>query len=320
MKAAIRYEYGTPDVITVTEIGKPLPGKNDLQIAVHFTTVNRTDISILSGLPHVFRLFIGVGKPKRPILGTDFSGIVTEIGEDVTNFKVGDRVWGLNDEGLSSQAEFMCISSKGNVVKVPENINLDAIAACGEGPHYAINFLNKLKLQSGQAALVNGATGGIGTALVQMLKNKGLDVTAVGETKNVALMRDLGADLVVDYKKENFLERNEKYHYIFDTVGNVTFQQCKPILLRKGIYLSSELGPRSQNIFLGIFSFLFFGKKVVFPLPSKPKKSLANMNALLESNQYTPVIDRTYSIDQIRDAYTYVKKGFKTGNVLISLR
>lgn len=318
MKAAIRSKYGPPEVISIEEVKIPTPRENEVLVRVHAATVNRTDCAILGGKPWVMQLFTGLGKPKLPTLGTDFAGEIEAVGKSITAFQVGDQVWGFNDQGLATHAQYVVISSQEAMLKMPENITYQQAAASSEGAHYAYNFINKLDLTAGQKVLVNGATGAIGSAAVQILKYLGVQVVAVCDTKNVALVASLGADKVIDYTKEDFTKQSEKFDFVFDAVGKSTFAQCKPLLQPGGIYVSSELGPNAQNLYLPLITKIRGGKKVVFPFPSDIKSSLLFMKNLLEKENFKPVIDRRYPLENIREAYDYVASGQKTGNVVLS--
>lgn len=319
MKAAVRDIYGGPEVLSIKDVEIPTPATNEVLVKIHFATVNRTDCHVLAGTPFIFRFFIGLFRPKLSITGTDFSGEIVAVGNSVTKFTVGDRVFGLNDEGLPSHAEFMSIHEEANLVKITDHISYAHAAASAEGPHYALNFLNKIKLKKGDKVLVNGATGGIGSAAIQLLKLKGAIVTAVCDTKNLALIKSKGVDRVINYEEEDFTELEEKFHFVLDAVGKSRFKLCKRILTSNGIYVSSELGPRAENLFLSLKGLLSKKKKVVFPIPTKPKDSLIYMAGLLDKHQYEPLIDRIYPIENIREAFKYVAQGMKTGNVLIKM-
>lgn len=318
MLAAIRTQYGGPEVIQVKEVEKPIPKANDILVKVMATSVNRTGCSLLTGKPYIMRAFVGLFKPTHIITGVDFSGIVEAVGSKVTEFNIGDRVWGLNDEGLQSHAEYLTISSKRAVVKMNDNVSFTDAAASAEGPHYARNFMTKLKLKPSDKVLLNGATGGIGSAALQMLKANGNYVTAVGNTKNLELLKSLGADKIYNYETEDFTKDNEKYHLVFDSVGKSQFSKCKPLLLDGGVYISSELGPNAQNLYLPTLT-KFSKQRVKFPFPFNPKKSLLYMNDLSAKGKYKPVIDRTYSLNNIAEAFAFVLTGQKTGNVVIDM-
>jgi len=318
MKAVVRTKYGSPDVLKISEIEKPAPGDDEVLIKVYATTVNRTDCGILWGKPFIIRFFTGLIKPKSPVSGTDFAGRVESVGKNVTSYKAGDRVWGFNDEGLGSHAQYMKIAEHKALTTIPDHITYEEAAASGEGAHYAYNFINKVKLEKGQKVLVNGATGAIGSAAVQLLKYFEIHVTAVCDTKNMELVKSLGADRVIDYEKEDFTKEDEQYHFVFDAVGKSTFAKCKPLLLPGGVYMSSELGPGAQNPFLALITPITGNKKVIFPIPVNCKKSVLFIKDLLQKEKFKPVIDRKYPLEKIADAYNYVVTGKKTGNVVIT--
>lgn len=318
MKAAIRRTYCSFEDIKVESVDTPTVKANEVLIRVCATTVNRTDCAILTGKPLVMRLFTGLVKPTRPIPGTDFAGIIEAVGKNVEAFKIHDKVYGFNDQGVSSQAEYMIFPGDGAMAKIPNNITYEEAAASLEGAHYAYNFMNKVNLQAGQKILLNGATGAIGIALLQFLTYYNICVTAVCDTKNIELIKSLGADRIYDYTQQDFTQDTEKYDFVFDAVGKSTFGQCKPLLKQGGTYISSELGPMVQNPFLALVTKVMGNKKVIFPVPSDIKASMHFINDLLEKGHFKPVIDRQYSLENIAEAYQYVATGQKTGNVILS--
>jgi NADPH:quinone reductase-like Zn-dependent oxidoreductase len=271
------------------------------------------------GKPFVFRFFTGLLKPRYATTGTDFAGQIESVGKNVTHFKIGDRVWGFLDHGLPSHAEYMTLDAKGNVLTIPNNWDYTQIVACAEGAHYARNFIHKVDLKAGQKAVVNGATGGIGSALVQILKHFGLQVTAVCATPHLDLVKSLGADKVYDYLKEDFTQDTEQYDYVLDAVGKSSFGKCKPLLKPKGIYISSELGPNAENLYLPLMTRFSSGQKVIFPMPLDIKSSLAFMNELIELGHFKPVIERIYPLDEIAEAFRHTLSGQKIGNVVVSM-
>ncbi len=319
MKAATRVKYGKPEVLSIKDVEKPIPGDKEVLIKVMVTTVNRTDCAILSAKPFIMRFLTGFWKPKFPIPGTDFAGTIKTIGKDVTKFKVGDNVFGFDDGGfLGSQAEYMTLAENKGIGLIPSISNFKEMAASIEGAHYACNFINKVKLAKEHKVLVNGVTGAIGSAMVQFLKFYGVYVTAVGNTKNLSLIKTLNPDKIIDYEKEDFTKDDQKYDFVMDAVGKSTFSYCKPIMKKNGIYISSELGPYNQNLFYALFSPLFKRKKVVFPIPTKLNDSITFVQDLIEQKKFKPVIDRVYTLGNIQEAYEYVASGLKTGNVLLT--
>jgi len=326
MKAIVYTKYGPPDVLQLKEVKKPVPKDNEVLVRVRATTVNRTDSANLRAKPFIMRFSLGLFKPRNPIMGTEFAGDIEAAGKAVNSFKVGDKVFGFDDSGLGSYAEYMVISEDKGMATMPEDITYEQSAACVEGAHYAYNFINKVDLESGNKVLVNGASGGIGTATVQLLKYFGANVTGVCNTKNIELVKSLGANRVIDYLTEDFTKDNEKYNFVFDSVGKSSFGKCKPLLKPGGVYISSELGWMVQNLFFALFTAMFgslpghAGKKVKFPYPPNIKRTVLLIKKLIEEGKFKSVIDRSYPMEQIADAFRYVEKGQKTGNVVITLK
>ena len=319
MKAALRRQYGDQNAITIENLEKPIPQPNEILVKVHATTVNRTDCANLTGKPFIMKLMLGLSKPRRIILGTDFSGEVIETGAAVKAFKTGDRVFGFFDMGQETQAEYVCIKED-VAYPMPEGVDFKTASAGLEGAHYAYSFNHYVEIKSGQNILINGATGAIGSALLQFIRLNDVKITATCNTKNIELIKSLGADKIIDFTTDDFTKENEKFDFVFDTVGKSTFGACKPILKDKGIYISSELGPNSENIFYALSSKVYGDKKVIFPIPFSLKKTIPYISELLENEKFKPVIDREYSLDQINEAYKYVLSGQKTGNVIINMQ
>ncbi|NNL43256.1 MAG: NAD(P)-dependent alcohol dehydrogenase [Desulfobacterales bacterium] len=319
MKAIVYTKYGPPDVLQLKELKKPIPKHNELLIRVYAATVNRTDCAMLRAKPFIMRFFTGLFRPKQPILGTDFAGMIEAVGKNVASLKVRDKVFGFDDGGLSSQAEYMTLSEDNALATMPNNMTYEQAAASIEGAHYAYNFINKVNIERGQKVLVNGATGAIGSAAVQLLKYFGANVTAVCNRKDADLVTSLGANRVIDYTKEDFTLFSEKYNFVFDTVGKSTFKKCKPLLLSKGVYMSSELGPMVQNPILALVTPIFGSRKVKFSFPANRIRSVRLIKKLSEQEKFRAVIDRTYSLDKIAEAYRYVEQGQKIGNVVITV-
>jgi NADPH:quinone reductase-like Zn-dependent oxidoreductase len=318
MKASIRRKYGSINQIKIENIEKPIIKDNDVLIKVHATTVNRTDCANLTAKPFIMRFVLGLFKPRKIILGTDFAGKIISIGKNVKSFNVNDKVFGFNDIGSKSQAEYIT-STEENLFLIPENINYKQASASLEGAHYAYTFIHKVNIQSGQRILINGVTGGIGSALLQFVKQYNVKITATCNTKNLKLIQSLGADKIYDYTKEDFTSDKETYDFIFDAVGKSTFGKCKPLLKEKGIYISSELGPYSQNLFYAITTSISSNKKVIFPVPYSTQKTIPYIMELLKKEKFKPLIDREYLLEDIALAYEYVLSGEKTGNVIINI-
>ncbi len=320
MKAIIYTEYGPPEVAKLMEVSKPFPKDNEVLVKVYASTVNRTDAGFRSAEYFISRFWSGLFRPKYQILGCEFAGIIEEIGKEVTTFKIGDKVFGYNDKTCGGHGEFLSIAENDAITLLPNNLNLDEAAAITEGAHYALNNIRASKIEKGQNVLVYGATGAIGSAAVQLLKHFGANVTAVCNTKNVALVKSLGAEVVIDYQTQDFTRTDNKFHFIFDAVGKISFGQCKPLLTEKGIYISTELGKNAENIFFALTTPMLGGKKVLFPIPTINKADIIFLKELVEKGEYKPVIDRHYQLEEIVEAYKYVESGQKTGNVILKIR
>jgi NADPH:quinone reductase-like Zn-dependent oxidoreductase len=319
MKAVIHTSYGPPEVLRLAEIPKPVPGDREVLIQVHATTVNRTDCGFRSAEYFISRFFSGLFRPKNQVLGNEFAGEVEAIGPGVTLFKKGDRVFGYNDTRFGAHAEYMVMDENGPMATLPGTFTFTTAAPILEGGHYALCDIRAAGVTSGQEILINGATGAIGSAAVQLVKSMSAHVTAVCGTPNVELVRSLGADEVIDYLKEDFTRTSRKFDFVFDAVGKSTFSKCKPLLKKKGIYISTELGPGGQNPFLALITPLFGGRRLLFPIPSINGEDVAYLKGLAEAGKFKPVIDRSYSLEQIVEATQYVETGTKTGNVVINV-
>lgn len=319
MKAVIHPKYGPPEVLQLKEVQKPVCKDNEVLIKVYAATVNRTDCAMLRAKPFIMRFYTGLFKPKSAVLGTDFAGEIVSLGSKVTSFKIGDKVFGFADMGLGSHAEYMTIREDEALDIIPENMDYKQAAASIEGAHYAVNFFNKVELEPGQRVLINGATGAIGSAALQIAKYYGAKVDAVCKGENSELIKLLGAEKNYDYTNEDFTKSKEKYDYIFDAVGKSSFGKCKKILVPGGIYISSELGKNSENIFYSLFTPIFGSKKVKFPFPTDRPRSVRFIKKLMKDAKFKPIIDREYPIEEIVKAFKYVETGQKLGNVVINI-
>lgn len=319
MNAAVYHRYGPPEVVTKQTVPLPLPKREEVLIQVHYSTVNRTDCGFRSAEYFISRLFSGLFKPSNPILGCEFSGIIVSLGSDVKDLKVGQEVFGYDDRRFGCHAEYKVISANGNIASIPKGSSLREAAALTEGSHYALSNIRAAKVIAGQRVLVNGATGAIGSAAVQILRAIGAYVVAVVPGQHVELVNRLGADKVIDYQAEDFTQLNERFHFIFDAVGKSSFARCKPLLLSQGIYSSTELGKRSENIFLALRTRRSKGQRVLFPLPVLKKAELLYLRELAEKRLFVPLIDREYTLDEIVQAHHYAESGEKLGNVLLTI-
>ena len=319
MKAVIYTRYGPPEGLQIQDVEKPVPKDKEVLLKVHASTVNRTDCGWLRGRPAIARIVSGIPKPRNRVLGTEFAGEIEAIGKGVTLFKPGDKVFGFNEFKFGAHAEYMVMAQVGPMATIPVNMTYDEAAPITEGGHYALCDIRAAKIQKGQKVLINGASGGIGSAALQLAVYFGAEVTAVCNTKNIELAKSLGASEVIDYTRQDFTKINQTFHLVFDPVGKSSFKKCKPILKKRGIYVSNELGYKYQNPFLAIITPLFGGKKLLFPLPNISKKEVIFLKELAEEGRYKPVVDRSYPFEQIVEAYRYVETGEKTGNVVIHM-
>ncbi|MBI4258682.1 MAG: NAD(P)-dependent alcohol dehydrogenase [Thaumarchaeota archaeon] len=319
MKAVVYTKYGPPEVLQLKEVEKPTPKDNEVLIKIYATTVNRTDCGFLRAKPFIVRFFSGLFRPKRTILGNEFAGEIEAIGKDVKLFEEGDHVFGFCGDDFGAHAEYVTRAEDSPLATMPANMTYEEVAPSTEGTHYALNGIRKANVQSGQKVLINGATGAIGSAAVQLVKYYGAEVTAVCDTKNVSLVKSLGAVKVIDYTKSDFTKNGQTYDFVFDAVGKSSFRRCKNLLKPGGIYYSTDLGFLSQNPFLALWTSKFGNKKVIFPIPKDSKEDVVFFKELIEAGTLKPVIDRRYPLEQIVEAYKYVEKGQKTGSVVITV-
>lgn len=321
MKTVWRDAYGPPDVLSIREIPVPSPGPGEILVRVRATTVNRTDCGALWGKPYIFRFFVGWPKPRHAATGTDFAGEVAAAGPGVTRFSVGDRVMGFDDNCLGSHAQYLKVSEKKAIARIPEGVSFDTAAASLEGAHYARNFMNKVPLKPGDEAIVYGATGAIGSAAIPLLKHAGLRVVAVCAGEHRDLVAGLGPDEVLDYTAGDWraVLKGRTFPFVFDAVGKSTFGFCKPLLKQDGVYISSELGPGAQNIWYSLLAPVMRGPKVRFPMPLDIPKTLEVVTSLLGEGAFVPLIDRRYRLEDVREAFAYVASGRKVGNVILTM-
>jgi NADPH:quinone reductase-like Zn-dependent oxidoreductase len=296
-----------------------VPKDNEVLIKIHATTVNRTDCGFRKPEYLVVRLVGGLFKPKRHILGSELAGEVEAIGKEVKTFKPGDQVFGLSTYNFGTHAEYICLAEDKSITTKPANVSYEEAAAICDGAFLGLTHMKSIDFKNSPRILVNGASGSIGTADVQLAKYYGAHVTAVCNTRNLELLKSLGADDVIDYLKEDFTNTSQRYDVVLDAVGKSSFFRCRKILKPGGIYISTELGYLWQNVFLALLTPLFGGKKVLFPIPKDRKEDIVFFRELTEAGKYKPVIDRRYPLEQIVEATRYVETGEKTGNVVITV-
>lgn len=322
MKAIVATRYGSPDVLELREIDKPVPADNEVLVKVYATTVTAGDIRVRSfDVPRSFwfpaRLTLGLTKPKKAILGMVVAGEVEAVGKAVSRFKPGDQVYAYDLTQLSAYAEYTCVPETSAIALKPSNVTYEEAAALPFGGVTALNFLKKADIRSGQKVLIYGASGSVGTAAVQVAKSFGAYVTAVCSTANVEWVKALDADRVVDYTKEDFTQRGEPYDIIFDTVGKTLLSASLGALKQGGTYLQAVAGP-AQLIQMALAS-RRTGKRTIGGTATPTMEQLMRLNDLVEAGKFKPVIDRCYSMEQTAEAHRYVDTGRKKGNVVITV-
>lgn len=317
MKAAVYTQYGPPEVLQVKQVEKTTPKNNEILLRIKATAVNSGDWRLRKADPFAVRFIFGLIKPKVNILGTVFSGEVESVGEDVKNFKVGDSVFGHTDMSFGAYAEYKCLPENGSVALKPANISHKEAAVIPFGGVTALHFLKKAKIKPGQKVLVIGASGSVGSAAVQLAKSFGADVTGVCSSANIALVKSIGAGKVIDYTKEDFTQNGETYDVIFDTVKAISVSRSLKSLNKNGLMILSAAG--MSEMLQGLWISVTSNKKVMTGVISHKAADILFLKELIEVDKMKPVIDRTYSLEQIAEAHAYVEKGHKRGNVAIEV-
>ena len=321
MRAATRSRYGGPDVLRHKTIPDPTPGPGELLVRVRATTVNRTDTAYRSGRPWINRLVCGWPRPRVTVLGSEYSGVVEALGEDVHGWDEGERVAGFVDGRPGAYAELVAVPANGLVLRVPDDLDLEAAAGTAEGGHYAHACLRVTHLRPGDRALVHGATGAIGTALVQLLRAKGADVTAVCDRlppDRLDLLTALGAHHVVDLSVEGLAAAGTDFAAVFDATGHLPFAVARPMLRAGGSYVSSDPGGLALLLAAASPVTRRLGRRHVrFPYPRATTEVAADLERLLASGAYRPVVDRTHGFDELCAAHTHVDTGRKVGSVVV---
>ena len=319
MKAAVYEQYGPPEVVSIKELPIPVPHKDEILLKVHAASVNRTDAGFRSAEYSIIRLLHGLFSPQKKVLGCEFAGEVVQIGTDIKSVKIGDRLFGFNDSHWGGHAEFMILKEKDSFAEIPSNVDFIHAACICEGAHYALNNIQAANLKSGDSVMINGATGAIGSAAVQLCRHIGARVWATADTPNVELVKSLGADVVIDRLKEDFTKIDQRFDFVFDSVGKSTFGKCKEIMKPQGVYISTELGPKAENIWLGVLGKFSKSKRVLFPIPVMNKEIVKYLGKLVAEGHFKPVIDKQYSLSDIVSAYRYTDSGMKTGNLVLNM-
>ncbi len=317
MKAAIYTQYGPPEVLQVRQVEKPAPKKNELLIRIRATAVNSGDWRLRKADPFAVRFIFGLFTPKIQILGSVFSGEVEQVGEDVKQFKVGDLVFGHTDMRFGSYAEYICMPENGSIALKPETISHAEAAVIPFGGVTALHFIKKAGIQPGQKVLVVGASGAVGSAAVQIARSLGAEVTGVCSTANIALVKSIGANRVIDYTKEDFTQNGETYDVIFDAVNALSVSRSVKSLSKNGIMILSAAG--MPEMLRGFWISKTSNKTVLTGVISHKAADILFLKELIEKGQFKPVMEKTYPLEQIAEAHAYVEKGHKKGNVAIEV-
>jgi NADPH:quinone reductase-like Zn-dependent oxidoreductase len=315
MRAVVHDQYGPPDVLRLEDVERPVPNEDEVLVRIHATTVNRTDCGLRSADLFITRFFTGVRRPKNKILGMELAGEVEAVGAAVTDFEVGDHVFG--GKGFGAHAEFICIPESAPLAHKPAAMTFEEAAAVTDGAMLALACLRNADLRKGRSILIYGATGSVGTAGVQLAKYFGADVTAVCNTKNVELVASLGADDVIDYTQEDFTKNGKTYDLIFDAVGKYSFRRCRRSLRPGGIYVDTDVGFLWHVPVLSLLTRWIGDKTVRLGITRYTKKDVLFLKELIEAGHYRAVIDRCYSLEDVLEATRYVETEQKTGNVVL---
>jgi NADPH:quinone reductase-like Zn-dependent oxidoreductase len=330
MKAIIYTEYGAPDVLHLKDVDKPAPQDNEVLVRVHAAPVNYGDLAarnfknITSGEFHMplpllllARMSFGLSKPKINILGSEFAGEVEATGKDVTRFKTGDRVFGYLGQRMGAYAEYLCLPENGSLAIMPANMSYAEAATVPYGAIMATSLLRQANLQKGHKVLINGASGGIGSAAVQLAKYYGAEVTGVCGTPRLEYVKSLGADRVIDYTVEDFTQNGEIYDLIFDILGKSSYARCKNSLTQNGIYLLASF--KMKPIFQMLWTKMAGSKKVICAMASEKPEDLVAVRELIEAGKYQAIIDRCFPMEQAAEAQRYAESGHKKGSVVITV-
>jgi len=330
MKAVVYTEYGPPDVLQLTEAEKPVPKDNEVLIKVRATSVNYGDLVARNfknitprqfNMPFIFwlpaRIYFGLRKPRIQILGSEFTGEIEAVGQDVTLFKPGDQVFGYLGQNMGAYAEYLCMPEDGVLAIKPASMTYEEATAVPMGAIMALNLLRKVNVQSGQKVLINGASGGIGSMAVQIAKDAGAEVTGVCGTPRLEFVKSLGADHVIDYTQEDFTQNGETYDLIFDILGRSSFSRCKNSLTQNGRYLLASF--KMKRLLQMLWTSIFSSKKVICGMSPERAEDLTFIKELIEAGKIKSIIDRSFPMEQAAEAHRYVEEGHKKGHVVITM-
>lgn len=308
-------------MIRIVDVPAPSPAPDEVLVRIHASTVNRTDLGVLTGSPAMARMIYGLTKPKYPVLGNEFAGVVVAAGDDVARFAVGDRVFGWDGGRFGCHAEYKAVRQDRLIAHIPIGIGFEQAAAANEGACYAMSNLRFGGIEEpGKRVLVYGATGAIGSAAVQLAAHFGAEVTAVCGPDHLGLVRELGAAQVLDYTSDTLPPPSALFDIVFDAVGKTTYRTWRPAIVPGGVYVASDAGPGLRNLPLALWSRFAGEHRVAMALPAHSQDQVRLFGELLEAGEFRPLQDRTYPFDAIVDAFRYVATGEKIGNVVISMQ
>jgi NADPH:quinone reductase-like Zn-dependent oxidoreductase len=316
MRAVVHDRYGPPEVLRLAEVERPGPKDDEVLVKVHASTVTRTDTGFRSSEYFFTRAFTGLLRPKRKIPGLELAGVVEAVGAAVTQFQVGDEVFGIKG---GANAEYICVHENGVLAYKPAGLTFEEAAAVCDGALVARTCLSTADLRKGRTIVVYGASGSIGTAAVQLAKHFEAEVTAVCNAKNVEVVRSLGADEVIDYLKEDFTKNGKTYDVVFDAVGKHSFRRCRRSLKPGGIYITTDLGFMWHVPLLALLTRWLGSRRATLGIGKYRREDLLLLKELIEAGRYRAVIDRTYPLEDVVEATRYVETGQKTGNVVLTV-
>jgi NADPH:quinone reductase-like Zn-dependent oxidoreductase len=330
MKAVVYTQYGPPEVLHVQEMDKPVPGAKEVLVKIYAASVNYGDLTgrNFKNIParqfHMSRLLwfpaklmFGLNKPRQNVLGSEFSGRIESVGAEVKKFKAGDEVFGYRGQSMGAYAQYLCMPESATLALKPVNISNEEAAVIPYGAIMSLNLLKKVNIQSGQKVLINGASGSIGSFAVQFAKYYGADVTGVCGTPRIDFVKALGADKVIDYRKEDFTRNNEKYDIIFDVLGKSSFAKCKKVLNENGRYLLASF--KLKQLWQMLQTKLAGNKRVICALSVDKPENLEFIRELVEKEKIKSIVDRIFEMEQAAEAHRYVESGEKKGSIVISM-
>ncbi len=320
MRAVLFEKYGPPEVLHVAEVAQPIPLADEVLVKILAAGVNCSDCGTRGTRPFFVRIFTGLRKPRQPFTGREFSGVVQECGAEVTEFKVGDEVFGISTGRRNgTHAEYACIRESAPIAKKPAHISFEAAGAASDGAILAKEFMRQGGVKAGTRLLVYGASGSVGTAAIQIAKNLGAEITAVCGSDAMETVRSLGPDYIINYQQENFWDNSQSYEVILDAWGKLSYRQSRKALAAGGTFVATDLGVGYQNPLLILLTKFSRRRRVILPIPGYQKKDIIWLKQLMEEKVFTPVVSRRFALEEIADAVSHVDAGQKLGNIVLTI-